>query len=224
MTEARDEIIANIRRSLGVSGRERPRRSQVEARLAAAPRGLIPERGQVGGEARAALFRHMAESSLASVGEVADAGEVPGAVAAYLRDHSLPATIRMGADPRLADLPWGATALEVSRGPSAGDDLNGVSHAFAGVAETGTLALVSGPDNPTSLNFLPDNHVVVLHASDLVGDIEEVWGRVRAAYGRGSMPRVVNFVTGPSRSGDIEQTLILGAHGPRRLHVILVRG
>ena len=224
MTEARSEIFANVRRSLGVTGAERPRRSVVEARLASTPKGLLPERGQVEGEARVALFRHMAESSLASVEEVAEPSEVPGAVAAYLRDHNLPATVRTGADPRLKGMPWATTTLDVTEGASAGDDLNGVSHAFAGVAETGTLALVSGPDNPTSLNFLPDNHIVVLDAADLLGDIEAVWSRARDAYGRGGMPRVVNFVTGPSRSGDIEQTLILGAHGPRRLHVILVRG
>jgi L-lactate dehydrogenase complex protein LldG len=97
-----------------------------------------------------------------------------------------------------------------------------VSHAFAAVAETGTLAMTSGADNPTSLNFLPDNHVVVVEASDVAGDYETVWRRLREKFGDGVMPRAVNLITGPSRSADIEQTLILGAHGPRRLHVIVV--
>jgi len=100
--------------------------------------------------------------------------------------------------------------------------LSSVSHAFAGVAETGTVVLASGTDNPTSLNFLPDNHIVVIDANDVAGDYESVWQRLRERYGDGLMPRAVNLITGPSRSADIEQTLILGAHGPRRLHVIVV--
>jgi L-lactate dehydrogenase complex protein LldG len=94
-----------------------------------------------------------------------------------------------------------------------------VSHAFGGVAESGTLVLTSGRDNPTTLNFLPDTHIVVIDAKDIAGDYETLWARLR---GQGAMPRTVNWITGPSRSADIEQTLILGAHGPRRLHVMVV--
>ncbi|HEX8165998.1 MAG TPA: lactate utilization protein, partial [Beijerinckiaceae bacterium] len=133
-------------------------------------------------------------------------------------------TLRMGEDPRLAAMPWGETALEVSRGPSQGGDLNAVSHAFGAVAESGTAVMVSGPENPSTLNFLPDNHIVVVAAKDIAGDYEQVLAKVRARYGKGRMPRTVNFITGPSRSGDIEQTLLLGAHGPRRLHIVVVKG
>jgi L-lactate dehydrogenase complex protein LldG len=147
---------------------------------------------------------------------------VPAAVAAYLRAHNLPATARMGDDNLLAGMPWDATQITLSRGASDGDDPVGVSHAFAGVAETGTLVLTSGPDNPTTLNFLPETHIVVLAAKDVAGDYETVWDRLRAAAGKGQMPRTVNMVTGPSRSGDIEQTILLGAHGPRRLHIVVV--
>ena len=123
----------------------------------------------------------------------------------------------------LAALPWErAGTLEVTTGVSDGKQLASVSHAFAGVAETGTLILTSGQDNPTTLNFLPDNHVVVVEAKDVVGDYEAIWQRLRERYGAGILPRTVNMITGPSRSADIEQTLILGAHGPRRLHVIIV--
>ena len=89
-------------------------------------------------------------------------------------------------------------------------------------AESGTLMMVSGPDNPTTLNFLPDTHIVVVDADDIAGDYETLWTRLRSAFGEGVMPRTVNLITGPSRSADIEQTLILGAHGPRRLHVVVV--
>jgi L-lactate dehydrogenase complex protein LldG len=129
----------------------------------------------------------------------------------------------MGEDARLAAMPWSATTLEISGGPSDGHDLNAVSVAFAGVAESGTLALASGAENPTTLNFLPDNHFVIVATSDIVADYESVWRKLRAHYGKGVMPRTVNFITGPSRSADIEQTLLLGAHGPRRLHILIVR-
>ena len=82
--------------------------------------------------------------------------------------------------------------------------------------------LASGPAAPTTLNFLPENHIVVLKASQVVGPYEDAWDRLRAANGEGRLPRTVNFITGPSRTGDIEQTIQMGAHGPRRLHVILV--
>jgi L-lactate dehydrogenase complex protein LldG len=97
-----------------------------------------------------------------------------------------------------------------------------VSHAFAAVAETGTLVLTSGADNPTTLNFLPDVHIVVVGARDFASDFESALARLRGRFGAGTMPRAVNMITGPSRSADIEQTLILGAHGPRKLHVMVV--
>jgi L-lactate dehydrogenase complex protein LldG len=224
MTTARDDILATLRRSLGVTGKEAPRLAAVEDRLARMPAGVIPKRADVSGAERIALFRRMAEAALASVAVVPDAAAVPAEAARYLRDQNLPATLRMGDDARLAAMPWEKTAIELSKGPSAGTDLNAISHAYGGIAETGTLALVSGRDNPTTLNFLPDNHIVVLDAADLEGAAEAVLARLRADFGKGEMPRTVNLVTGPSRSADIEQTLILGAHGPRKLHIILVEG
>ncbi|SCZ04385.1 LutC/YkgG family protein [Microvirga guangxiensis] len=220
---ARDEIFANIRRSLGVKGSETIRKQIVQDRLERSPKGVIPARGQVSGEERIALFKTMAEASLATVTEVSSTADVPQSIALFLRDHNLPATLRMGDDPRLKSMPWGDTTLEIAHGPSEGSDLNAVSHAFGGVAETGTLAMISGHENPSTLNFLPDNHIIVVSAKDIASDYESVWGRVRFAFGKGSMPRTVNWITGPSRSGDIEQTLLLGAHGPRRLHVVVVR-
>jgi L-lactate dehydrogenase complex protein LldG len=220
---ARDLIFASIRRSLGVGGKEAPRRKAVADRLAQHPQGIVPARGQLAAKERLALFRTMVEAANGSVEDIADAADVPGAVAAFLRGHNLPMAVRRGADPRLAALPWERErALEVSVGRSDGQDLAAVSHAFGAAAESGTLMLVSGPDNPTTLNFLPDTHIVVIAANDVAGDYETLWRKLRATFGEGLMPRTVNLITGPSRSADIEQTLILGAHGPRRLHVMMV--
>jgi L-lactate dehydrogenase complex protein LldG len=220
---ARDTVLGSIRRSLGVSGHEAPRHKAVADRLATHPAGVVPARGQVAPFERVALFIKMMEFASGTVDLVAETEDVPSAVAAFLRRHNLPMQVRRGDDRRLAALPWQREAtLEVSTGVSDGGQLASVSHAFGAVAETGTLVLTSGADNPTTLNFLPDNHVVVVDAKDVTGDFETVWQKLRETYGVGVMPRTVNLITGPSRSADIEQTLILGAHGPRRLHVILV--
>ncbi len=218
---AREAIIANIRRSLGVTGAEEPRRFEVETRMARAPAGVVPKRGQGDAGTRVATFKAEAARAAASLAEVATLADVPEEVARFLRENNAPASLRMGADDRLAAMLWARTPLEVLRGPSDGHDLNALSVAFAAIAETGTVALVSGADNPTTLNFLPDNQVVVVRRDDILADYESVFLRLREGYGRGGAPRTVNFITGPSRSADIEQTLLLGAHGPRRLHIVI---
>ncbi|HRK25237.1 MAG TPA: lactate utilization protein [Beijerinckiaceae bacterium] len=222
MSTARADILGNIRRSLGVDGNERIRLAQVEDRLERSPRGVIPARGQLEPEARVALFKDRAEAVQATVDHLARLEDIPVAIAAHLRNSNLPAELRIGADALLTGLDWDKTAIRVSRGPSDGRDLVAVSHAIAGVAETGTLVLTSGQDNPTTLNFLPDTHIVVVKAVDIAADYEAVWARLRHSYGKGVMPRTVNYVTGPSRSADIEQKLQLGAHGPRNLHILIV--
>jgi L-lactate dehydrogenase complex protein LldG len=218
----REAILAKVRRALGAGGDEAERRAAVETRLREPPVHLIPQRGQLDRAGRIDLFGRMAESVQATVARVASPAAVPEAVAEHLRRANLPAELRMGADPRLAALPWDRTQLTIRHGASDGSDAVGVSHAEAGVAETGTLVLLSGPDNPTTINFLPDTHLVVVRAEDIVGDYETVWRRLRERLGPGAMPRLVNMITGPSRSADIEQTLLLGAHGPRALHIVVV--
>jgi L-lactate dehydrogenase complex protein LldG len=216
----RAKIFGDIRRALGVTGNEDARRRAVAARLAAAPEGIIPARGHVADPA--ALFRTEAERVFATVEHLATPAEIPARIADFLRAKNLPPRLRKGDDAYLASLPWNAMTLTVENGPAQADDHVSLSRAFAGIAETGTLALVSGPDNPTTLNFLPETHIVVIEAAKIVGDYETFWEMLRTVYGEGAMPRTVNFITGPSRSADIEQTLLLGAHGPRALHIIIV--
>ncbi|QRG08103.1 lactate utilization protein [Xanthobacter dioxanivorans] len=223
MTSSRDTVFASVRRALGVTSREAPRLQEVGDRIAGHPRGLVPARAQVPPAECIALFKEMVLAAAASIDHLPSANQVPAAVAAYLRGRNLPPTILRGADPRLSALPWGQEPnLDVWIGPSDGRQLAGLSHAFAGIAESGTLVMLSGPDNPSTLNLLPDHHLVVVDAADVTADYETVWGRIRARFGAGIMPRTVNWITGPSRSADIEQTLLLGAHGPRSLHVLLV--
>lgn len=221
MSAARDAVLGRIRRGLGRTGPvDDSRRAELESRLKNHERGIIPDRSKRDPKALVDLFVEMAEKVQTSVARVAAPADVPDALGEYLARHNLGSDVRMAPDERLDDIPWAdRPTLTVTRGSSAGDDEVSVTAALAGIAETGTLMLHSGPASPTTLNFLPDDHVVVLRASQIAGAYEDGWDRLRAA---GAMPRAVNFITGPSRSGDIEQTLMLGAHGPRRLHIILV--
>lgn len=221
--QGRAAILLKIRSALKASPHDSERQSVASARLETPPVGIIPARGQLPLDERIALFTQMAEKYSASVARIDSLDTLPAAVSAYLKSRNLPASVRIGADPRLTTAPWSREGtLEVRHGASDGHDLTAVSHAFGGIAETGTLALLSGPDNPVTLTFLPEHHIVAVNTADIAGDIETIWARLREAKGKSVMPRTVNFVTGPSRSGDIEQTLLLGAHGPRALHILLV--
>ena len=217
---SRDAILNKLRGAARRDGDETSARATVEARLKAHGRGTIPARGKLDRKGLMDLFAEQAMAVDATVARVAGLDDVPAATAEYLRGENLPTKLRMAPDPKLDACSWDkAPMLEIAWGKAEADDLVTVTGAFAGIAETGTLMLLSGPESPTTLNFLPDTHIVVLRASEMVGAYEDAWDRLRAT---GRMPRNVNFITGPSRSGDIEQTLHLGAHGPRRLHVILV--
>ena len=217
----RDQVLGAVKRALRrENGAASP---EVERRLEDHPRQLIPQRGQLPGEERVALFAEMARELAATVVSVPEAAAVPDAVADYLKAENLPAEIRMAPDPEVRGLPWDSQPLlAITEGPARESDPVSLTGGFAGVAETGTLMLHSGPEQPTTLNFLPETHIVVLPAARVVGAYEEAWDLLRDRFGAGTMPRTVNFITGPSRTADIEQTIQLGAHGPRRLHIILV--
>lgn len=220
---SRDAILGKIRQTLSNSNDDSLRQNAVNDRLSKHPKGVIPARAQVPPKAQVKMFCEQAEAVQTSIKQVKSYAGVPKAIADYLRAHNLPAEFRMGSDKRLNDLPWEkARSLEIKAGPSDGEDLIGVSHAYGGIAESGTLLMLSGKDNPTTVNFLPETHIVVVKASEVTGDYETLWSRVRKKFGRGKMPRTVNWITGPSRSGDIQQTMLLGAHGPRSLHIIVV--
>ena len=225
MSAGRDQILETVRRSLkrGQGDGDDAARARVEARLSETPRGPVPARAQIPLAEQVDLFEAMAVEQAATVARVARPEDVPAAVADYLKAANLAPRIRLAPDPELEGLPWdGQPLLEIETGKAEAADQVSVTGAFAGVAETGTLLLVSGPRSPTTLNFLPETHIAVLRASRMVGPYEDAWDRVRALYGRGSLPRTVNFITGPSRTADIEQTIQLGAHGPRRLHIVLI--
>lgn len=220
MTDARSQILGSIRRSLRRGPLEGEARAAADRHLAEHPRNPIPRRTAVDPDALVDLFVEQATGVAATVVRVGSLDQVPDAVADYLAGHNLPAAVKVAPDPALDAVPWDRRpTVQVTRGRAEDADLTSVTGAVAGIAETGTLMLASGAGSPTTLNFLPDNHIVVLRRDQIVGPYEDAWDRLR---GQGAMPRTVNLVTGPSRTGDIEQKIQLGAHGPRRLHIVLV--
>ncbi|HZS83099.1 MAG TPA: lactate utilization protein [Stellaceae bacterium] len=227
MTAARDQILGSIRRSLKRGPLGEAETAALRARLASPGRNLVPARAAaLDPPAQRDLFTAMAQEVQTTVDRVASLAEVPAAVASYLAAENLPAELVMAPDPALDDIPWHERPLlQFRRGRAEPGDQVSLTPAFAGIAETGTLMLVSGAETPSTLNFLPDTHIVVLRAEQVVPSLEEAWTKLRArqaARGDAALPRTVNFVTGPSRTGDIEQRIQLGAHGPRRLHVVFV--
>lgn len=224
--DARSQILDGIRKALKRGPLGEADAAGPADRLARHAPGLIPARtAGLGRRGLADLFVQMAEEVQTTVSRVAAAADVPGAVADYLANHNLPADLAMAPDPALDAYPWHERPLlRIRRGRAEDADQVSVTGAFAAVAETGTLMLTSGNDRPTTLNLMPDTHIVVLRADQVVGPYETAWERLRAEQLGNTMPRTVNFITGPSRTGDIEQRIQLGAHGPRRLHIVLVEG
>jgi L-lactate dehydrogenase complex protein LldG len=229
VNSARDAIFATIRRSLSRGPVTADKEAELRARAAAHRRNLVPARAaSLDHPARVELFVAMAEAVQATVARLPALDHVPEAVARYLAAENLPAELVAAPDPSLDELPWQLRPLlRIRRGRAEVADAVSLTPCFAAIAETGTLMLTSGAGTPTTLNFLPDTHIVVVHADQVVASYEEGWDRLRAIAtareaGPHGLPRAVNFITGPSRTGDIEQQIVLGAHGPRRLHILVV--
>ena len=221
MSGAREQILASIRRSLKRGRLDMARETELREHVAAHQRNLVPARAAaLDNPRRVDLFVDMAEEVQATVARVKSPAAVPEAVARYLAAENLPADLVLAPDPSLDDILWDARPLlRIRRGRAEAGDTVSLTRCFAAIAETGTLMLISGAETPTTLNFLPDTHIVLVYADQVVASYEDGWDRLRTNAG---MPRAINFITGPSRTGDIEQRIELGAHGPRRLHIILV--
>jgi len=215
---ARKEIFACLKATLDRVHNPTVRYSGAAQRILDAGPVLIPERGRAEGPAKTSLFVSEAENADADVRRLADLDQVPGVVHDILRDAEID-TLKVAPHKTLQAMDW--RSVDVAFGRGEGADHAGLAMAYAGVAETGTLVMASGPASPTTLNFLPDVHMVVIREEDIAANYEEVWARFRCEADP-ALPRTVNWITGPSRTADIEQTLLLGAHGPRKLIILLI--
>lgn len=207
---AREAILGSVRNALKRGPLSDAQRAELDARR---PRHTRPAQD----EELVARFVRKFESRAGTTERVASLAAVPATVDLYRAAKGLPARAAVGA--ALKDLAWPAE-LEIHHGAAGIAETLAVSRALAGIAETGSLMMASGPASPITHNFVPDDHVVVLDAGAIVGHFEEAWEILRARPE--GMPRATNLISGPSRTADVEQTIQLGAHGPRRVHVILV--
>lgn len=225
MNGARNEILGKIKATLDPLQNKATRELAASGRVSNPPNHIVPARAQVDRNRKIELFQEMAEEVAATVTCISSLDALPRTVTDYLTRHNLPSRIKTDGNPLIANVDWTSqTTLEVKSGKAEDEDLISITVASAGVSETGTSVLTSGPTSPTSLNFLPENHIIILPISRLRGTYEETWECLKTELPENdkTLPRTVNWITGPSRTGDIEQTMQLGIHGPRRLHVVLV--
>lgn len=215
---ARDAILARIRQAQGRGGA-----APTEAELAAVREAIARHAaGPLPSISRPAdLLAHF-RSECDRVGtthtEAASLEDVPRGVARYLEANAL--APRLVAWPGLAGLDWRAAGIEAEARPARDDDTTGVTGCFCAIAETGTVLLLSGPDMPRTVALLPETHVCVVRRSRLVATMEDAFALLRREHGE--PPRATWLISGPSRTADIEQTIVIGAHGPYRTHVIVV--
>lgn len=217
---SREDILGRIRTRLersqanALSGR-----AALDNHLSARPQGPRPKSdGDL-----LQRFREKAELSSSTVEIVAGSAGVPPAIARYLMEQKL--APRALCWPELTGLPWQAAGIAVEARAATGNDLLGITGCCCAIAETGTLALCSGPATPAATSLLPETHIAIVPASRILPGMEEAWQLIRREQttGRG-LPRAINFISGPSRTGDIELTIVLGVHGPYRVHIVIVRG
>ncbi len=224
MSAAREQILAAVRNATAMCERGP---DDVVVRINAHAANVIPQRGA---DDESVLERFVAEAERADADVVlaASINGAPAAIAAYLGKHAQSGNIRVSGDPLIADIDWTQEAtLSPQGGKAEKTDTISLSVAAAGIAETGTLMMRSSPLNPAMHNLLPIIHMALLPQSRIVGGYETAWSRLRAlaqADGHDTvMPRMLGFITGPSRTADIEQELLMGAHGPQRLLIIIIK-
>ena len=219
---SRDAVLARVRKALGRTGSAEQARAAAGAYIAAKAQGPRPAMPSD----IVTRFLQRATDMASTVERVGSLAEVPGAVARYLDALVLPPALAAQKShegvcwPELAQLDWAGAGLALEARPTVGHDRLGVTGCYCAIAETGTLVFLSGADTPTATTLLPDTHVAVVRADRVVSGMEEAFALIRQE--RGALPRAVNMISGPSRTGDIEQTIVLGAHGPDRVHRLLV--
>ena len=219
---SREAIVGRVKKALARSGDRTRAESDAQAYVAAHAHGPRPRMP----DDLLARFMQRATDMESTVERIASRQEIPAAVARYLDALILPPMLaaqksRAGVCwPAFADLDWIGAGLQIEARPTTGNDRLGITGCFCAIAETGTLVVLAGADAPTATTLLPDTHVAVLPADRVVSGMEEAFALIRREHGK--LPRAVNMISGPSRTGDIEQTVVVGAHGPFRVHILVV--
>lgn len=213
---ARENILARIREKSGRNGvTSAPELAAVRAHIAEHACGPLPS-----------ISRHdpvthfIAECARlkSTTARLDDITALPAEVARYIAANTL--AMRCVGWHEFAALNWQSAGIQFDDRPANGDDLIGLTGSFCGIGETGTLLLLGAPATPKATALLPETHICVVKKSRILATMEDSFALMRAEIGE--PPRATFFVSGPSRTADIEQTLVIGAHGPYRVHVILI--
>ncbi|MBL0123181.1 MAG: lactate utilization protein C [Betaproteobacteria bacterium] len=213
---ARENILARIREKSGRNGvTSAPELAAVRAHIAEHACGPLPS-----------ISRHdpvthfIAECARlkSTTAELDDIAALPAEVARYIAANAL--RMRCVGWHEFAALNWQSAGIQFDDRPANGDDLIGLTGSFCGIGETGTLLLLGAPATPKATALLPETHICVVKKSRILATMEDSFALMRNEIGE--PPRATFFVSGPSRTADIEQTLVIGAHGPYRVHVILI--
>ncbi|MBU2885637.1 lactate utilization protein [Gilvimarinus agarilyticus] len=217
MSNAREKIFAAIARN------KKPMQDAAEKSenlIARVEVNTIPARGNLSGVAMVEEFEKRVLASAASIEYVSSNKDVPEAIVRYLAKHQLPNVCF--ANGKAGQFSWSRVPeLDVRTTIGNVNSPVVVTEAFRGIAETGSLVLISQPGHSSASHFLPEYLIIILPYNNILPSQESVWEDVRQRSG--DIPRTVNLVTGPSRTGDIEQKMVLGAHGPRQVHLVVVK-
>ena len=215
MSDARAGILERVRAALSADPERRSAPSALPAVLSG--RG-VPE------AERFERFRATLERVGGRVERVASLEAAHERALALIRDRGV-RRVALSDAPALASLharlPPGVTVVvpDAPRAELLAAEL-GITCAQWGIAETGTLVLESARERHRLASLLPPVHVALLPARALLGALGEALAAVRSSTGAPAS-RTITFVTGPSRTADIELTLVVGVHGPRELHVLV---
>ena len=215
---AREAILARIRKAHGREGAAPTEAELTSARNVIARRERGPQPSIARPADREQQFLRECDRLGTTHAHAETIARVPAEVARYLDANAIER--RVVGWPQLAGLDWAAANVHFDNRPAEPTDHVGVTSCFCAIAETGTLLLLGAPETPKKTALLPETHVALVSRARLVDTMEDAFALLRAE--RGEPPRATWFVSGPSRTADIEQTIVIGAHGPYRVHVILV--
>ncbi|MCK4864513.1 MAG: LUD domain-containing protein [Gammaproteobacteria bacterium] len=212
MTNSRREIFSRLQQA---SSKTEQKTATIKEYLSAHKRGVLP----VYSENIVKRFISKAKSVAATVESIKNITDLSTAVFKYISYYNIEPKLVSAPDDLLKQVKW-QKEITVEYRAAQDNDNTTLTMAYAGIAETGSLVLCSGKESPTTLNFMPDNNICIIQQNKIYPYMEDTWDLLRKAGE--TMPRSINFITGPSRTADVEQTIQLGAHGPRRLHIIIL--
>lgn len=209
----RDVILAKIREA----------RVNKAMQIDPAAAAVSPARVSRGAVNLLGQFIELARAEAATVDQLAAVAEVPAAVARYVEDQDIVDGVVLGLDPQIRSLDWQAVAsLKCSDRPLRADGDTVITGCYAALADCGAVVVASSPEHPVELNFLSANHIVLLRRERVLADLDQLWSQLRQDYANRALPRCINLIVGPSRTADLGVPPILGAHGPGRVHILII--